>query len=48
MKVGITGGSGFVGKRLAELLLENGHEVYILTRGHSKKRKWNNLCEVAW
>lgn len=46
MKVGITGGSGFVGKKLAELLLENGHEVYILTRGHAKKE--NGMTFVKW
>lgn len=37
MKIAITGGTGFVGKKLTDLLLANGHEVIILTRGESRK-----------
>ena len=32
MKIAITGGTGFVGRELTELLLQKGHEVYILSR----------------
>ncbi len=32
MKVAITGGTGFVGRHLAERLLEHGHEVVVLGR----------------
>ena len=39
MKVAIAGGTGLVGKKLSKLLLENGHEVIILTRGEQHKLK---------
>jgi uncharacterized protein (TIGR01777 family) len=56
--IGITGGSGFVGKRLTALLLSCGHEVVIFTRsipgGPSKKNisyaHWNpdkEECDIA-
>ncbi|MEJ7666865.1 MAG: NAD-dependent epimerase/dehydratase family protein [Hymenobacter sp.] len=32
MKILITGGTGMIGQRLAELLLDGGHEVALLTR----------------
>ena len=32
MKIVIAGGSGFIGKRLTDNLVEHGHEVVILTR----------------
>lgn len=34
MRVFITGGTGFVGKPLSNMLVEIGHKVTILTRGH--------------
>jgi uncharacterized protein YbjT (DUF2867 family) len=33
MKIGVTGGSGFVGGRLARSLLREGHEVVVVARG---------------
>lgn len=46
MKVAITGGSGFVGKEITNLLTENGHEVYILTRSSTPS---NDLVHmVKW
>jgi len=36
MKILITGGTGMIGQRLAELLLDHGHEVALLTREPSK------------
>ena len=33
MKIAITGGTGFVGRHLAERLIRNGHEVVVLARG---------------
>ena len=32
MRVGITGGTGFLGRRVGERLLEEGHEVVVFTR----------------
>ena len=36
MGIVIAGGSGFVGQKLTELLLDEGHEVVILTRSEKK------------
>ena len=37
MKILVTGGTGFIGKRLALNLLSHGHEVYLLVRSKSLK-----------
>ncbi|MCG7336814.1 TIGR01777 family oxidoreductase [Sporosarcina sp. ACRSM] len=46
MKIVIAGGSGFVGRELTTLLLEEGHELIILTRGASKRVR--NISYVQW
>ena len=46
MKVAIAGGTGMVGRRLSKLLLEQGHEVIILTRGEQQTK--NNIRYVQW
>lgn len=46
MKIAITGGTGFLGSVLTELLLEKGHEVFILTR--SNKQKEQGITYVQW
>ena len=46
MKVAISGGTGFVGKKLRELLLGNGHEVIILTRGEEKME--DGIRYIRW
>ncbi len=39
MKVLVTGGTGFIGRRIVRRLLENGHEVEVLGRTIPKKKK---------
>ena len=39
MKILITGGSGLIGKPLVKSLLEDGHQVNVLTRSPDKARK---------
>ncbi len=34
MKIAITGGTGFVGRNIARALVQEGHEVVLLARGH--------------
>lgn len=46
MKIAITGGTGFLGSALTELLLEKGHEVLILTR--SNKPPERGITYVQW
>lgn len=46
MRIVIAGGSGFVGQKLTELLLEEGYEVVILTR--SEKKSSRNISYVKW
>lgn len=38
MKIAITGGTGFVGRHLAEYLISLGHEPVLLARGHDGRR----------
>ena len=47
MKIVIAGGSGFIGKKLTELLMSEGHEVVILTRKEKISSKGDILCLVA-
>lgn len=37
MKIAVTGGGGFLGKRICSMLKERGHEVRSITRTHSQK-----------
>jgi NADH dehydrogenase len=34
MKIGITGGTGFVGRNIARALANDGHEIVLIARGH--------------
>ncbi|SDO12234.1 hypothetical protein SAMN05518871_110135 [Psychrobacillus sp. OK028] len=46
MKIAITGGTGFVGSELADLLLQKGHEVYILSRSRNGMER--GITYVQW
>lgn len=57
MKVIITGGTGLIGRALTKSLLEDGHEVIILTRDPEKNRetlpgvilaKWDGKSSTGW
>jgi uncharacterized protein (TIGR01777 family) len=46
--IGITGGSGFLGRHLTELLLAEGHDVVIFTRHPSHKKKKDGYKHAFW
>jgi hypothetical protein len=46
-KVGILGGSGFIGSYITKAFLENGYEVKISTTDISKKEKYQHLMELG-
>ncbi|MEH7384343.1 TIGR01777 family oxidoreductase [Bacillus sp. JJ1521] len=48
MKIAIAGGTGFVGKKLSDYLLDQQHEVFILTRNASKISHHPSLHYVEW
>jgi NAD dependent epimerase/dehydratase family enzyme len=43
-KILITGGTGLIGNKLTQLLIENNHEVVILSREPSKKNEFKFCC----
>lgn len=48
MKVVLTGGTGFVGRHLAQSLIEGGHEVTILSRGGTAAALPGGVRVVSW
>lgn len=48
MKIAIAGGTGLVGSKLTELLIDEGHHVLILTRSPDKYENKENLTYVGW
>ncbi len=47
-KVGITGGTGFVGRHLTALLIRKGYEVVVFTTGVAKRRKKQHISYAHW
>jgi uncharacterized protein len=48
LKLAIAGGTGFIGKAIADYFLEQQHEVLILTRNVKKHKHNKNLSYVEW
>ncbi len=50
MKIVLTGGTGFIGKRLVDALAEKGHSVVLLTRNSARidLRAWSNVTARTW
>ncbi|WLR47768.1 TIGR01777 family oxidoreductase [Halobacillus litoralis] len=48
MNIAITGGTGFVGTQLKEKLVQEGHDVYILTRSPKKYKDTDQVTYVGW
>jgi len=48
MKIGVTGGTGFVGSHLTNYLVELGHEVVVISRGKTKIPKaWEETPAIS-
>ncbi len=48
MKIAITGGTGFVGRTLTSELVNDGHEIYILSRNITNKKNEKQITYVQW
>lgn len=44
----ISGGTGFVGKHITDLLIKDNYKVYILTRNTNNKTNQDNITYVEW
>ena len=43
MKILITGGMGFIGSHLIDLLLQENHKIIVLTKSYSKKKNISHI-----
>ncbi|MBM7693610.1 uncharacterized protein (TIGR01777 family) [Peribacillus deserti] len=48
MNIVLAGGTGFVGKQLIGLLLNQGHQLYILTRNPEKYKEEKSIKYIEW
>ncbi|MGO4889820.1 TIGR01777 family oxidoreductase [Anaerobacillus sp. MEB173] len=48
MNIVIAGGTGFIGSKLTEMLLQSGHHIYILTRSTKNKNNRERVTYVQW
>jgi uncharacterized protein len=48
MKVLVAGGSGFIGRQLAASLLQDGHKVVVLSRGHTAAPTGSGARMIRW
>jgi hypothetical protein len=48
MKIGITGGSGFIGQALTRYFLSQGHELFLVTRKKAPHASTNEVVYVTW
>lgn len=48
LKIAISGGTGFIGKALANFLSLKGYTIYILTRKKRKNPLNSNICYIQW
>ena len=48
MTIGITGGTGFIGKHLCKLLIDKGNDVVIFTRNPMKQHDIPHVHYAFW
>ncbi|MCT2534386.1 TIGR01777 family oxidoreductase [Aquibacillus koreensis] len=48
MHIAVTGGTGFIGSKVTESLIKQGHHIYVLTRSPDKHENTEQITYVGW